>query len=245
VLPDGAEVPAKVLGRDPRLDIALLSVEVARLQPLPLGNSDDVRVGEWLVVLGDSFGDEMTAAAGILSATGREAAGSIVPGRAMGFRTYLQTDARIHRGNSGGPVLDTAGQVIGIALATGDRPGELSFVIPINRVREIVDALRDYGQVARGWLGILVKPVTAELASTLALPNPSGALVTEIKAGSPAARSGLRLNDVILKWGDRDVDHRSLPWIVAATPVGKPTNVTVWRNRAATDIPVVTEKMPE
>ncbi len=245
VLPDGTEVPAKLLGRDPRLDLALLSVDVPRLQPLPLGNSDDVRVGEWLVVLGDPFGDEVSATTGILSASGREAAGSLVPGRAMGFRTFLQTDARIHRGNSGGPVLDTAGQVVGVALATGDRPGELSFAIPINRVREVVDALRDFGQVARGWLGVLVKPVTAELASTLSLPSTTGALVTEIKAGSPAARSGLRAGDVILKWGERDVDNRSLPWIVAATPIGKPTVVTVWRNRAAMDIPVVTDKMPE
>jgi serine protease Do len=245
VLSDGTEVAAKLLGRDPRLDLALLAIDVPRLQPLPLGNSDDVHVGEWLVVLGDAFGEEVTAATGVLSATGRDAAGSIVPGRAMGFRTFLQTDARIHRGNSGGPVLDTAGQVVGVAVATGDRPGELAFAIPINRVREVVDALRDYGQVARGWLGILVKPVTAELAASLALPNPTGALVTEIKAGSPAARSGLRTGDVILKWGERDVDHRSLPWIVAATPIGKPTSVTVWRNRAAADIAVVTDKMPE
>ncbi len=245
VLSDGTEVPAKVLGRDPRLDVALLAIDVPRLQPLPLGNSDDVRVGERLVVLGDAFGDEVTATSGILSATGREAAGSVVPGRGIGFRTFLQTDARVHRGNSGGPVLDTAGQVVGVALATGDHPGELSFAIPINRVREVVDALRDYGQVARGWLGVLVKPVTAELAASLSLPSTTGALVTEIKAGSPAARSGLRAGDVILKWGDRDVDHRSLPWIVAATPIGKPTAVTVWRNRAATDIPVVTDKMPE
>ena len=245
VLPDGTEVPAKVVGRDPRLDLALLSVEVPRLQPLPLGDSDELRVGEWLVVLGDPFGDEVSAAVGIVSATGREAAGSLVPGRAMGFRTFLQTDARIHRGNSGGPVLDTAGQVVGVAVATGDRPGELAFAIPINRVREVVDALRDYGQVARGWLGILVKPVTAELAASLAMPSTTGALVTEIKAGSPAARSGLRAGDVILKWGEREVDHRSLPWIVAATPIGKPTAVTVWRNRAAADIPVVTDKMPE
>ncbi len=245
VLPDGTEVPAKLLGRDPRLDLALLAVDVPRLQPLPLGNSDDVRVGEWLVVLGDPFGDEVTATTGVLSATGREAAGSLVPGRAMGFRTFLQTDARVHRGNSGGPVLDTAGQVVGVAIATGDRPGELSFAIPINRVREVVDALRDFGQVARGWLGVLVKPVTADLAAQLSLPNATGALVTEIKAGSPAARSGLRAGDVILKWGERDVDNRSLPWIVAATPIGKPTNVTVWRNRAATDIPVVTDRMPE
>ncbi|HWU90505.1 MAG TPA: trypsin-like peptidase domain-containing protein [Kofleriaceae bacterium] len=230
---------------DSASDVALISIDVPRLQPLRLGNSDELATGEWVVVLGNAFGDEVTASVGIVSATGREAAGSLVPGRAMGFRTFLQTDARIHRGNSGGPVLDTAGQVIGVAVATGDRPEELSFAIPINRVREALDSLRDYGTVARSWLGVLVKPVTAELAQQLGLPKPAGALVTEVKAGSPAARSALRVGDVILKWADRDVDHRSLPWIVAQTPVGRPIAIAVWRNRAELAVQLVTEKMPE
>jgi serine protease Do len=245
VLPDRRDVPAKLVGRDVRLDLALLSVDVTRLAPLPLGNSDDLQVGEWLVVLGNAFGDEVTASVGVVSATGRDAAGSLVPGRAMGFRTFLQTDARIHRGNSGGPVLDTAGQVVGVAVATGDRPGEVSFAIPINRVKEVIDALRDLGQVARSWLGVLVQPVTAEQAQTAGLAKPSGALVTEVKPGSPAAVAGLRVGDIIVRWGDRDVDHRSLPWIVALAPAGKPVNVGVWRNRAQTTIAVAPQKMPE
>jgi serine protease Do len=270
VLPDRREVPAKLVGRDLRLDVALLSVDVQsesrgrgpagsagaegarpvsinvpRLAPLAMGNSDDLQVGEWLVVLGNAFGDEVTASVGVVSATGREVAGSLVPGRAMGFRTFLQTDARVHRGNSGGPVLDTAGQVVGVAVATGDRLGEVSFAIPINRVKEVVDSLRDFGQVARSWLGVLVQPVDTELARTAGMPKPSGALVTEVKTGSPAARSGLRASDIIVTWGDREVDHRTLPWIVAQTPVGRPTTVTVWRNRAQVQIPVVPEKMPE
>ncbi len=245
VLPGGTEVPAKVAGRDLRLDIALLSIDVPRLHALTLGNSDEVATGEWVVALGNAFGDEVTASAGIISATGREAAGSLVPGRAMGFRTFLQTDARIHRGNSGGPLIDSAGQVVGVAVATGDRPGELSFAVPINRVREALESLREYGTVARSWLGVLVKPVTDELATQLGLPKAAGALVTEIKAGSPAARSTLRVGDVILRWGDRDVDHRQLPWIVAQTPVGKTITLTVWRNRAEAAVPLVTEKMPE
>jgi len=245
VLPGATEVPAKVIGRDVRLDLALLAIDVPRLHALPLGDSDDLQVGEWLVVLGNPFGDEVSASVGVVSATGREGAGSLVPGRAMGFRTYLQTDARIHRGNSGGPVLDTAGQVVGVAVATGDRPGEISFAIPINRVKEVVDALRDHGQVARGWLGVKVKPVTKELAQSLGLPAQQGALVTELVAGSPAAKSTLRVGDVILKWGDRSVDHRNLPWIVAQAPIGKPVALAVWRNRAELSVPIVTEKMPE
>jgi serine protease Do len=258
VLPDRREVPAKLVGRDVRLDVALLSIDVPRLQPLALGNSDDLQVGEWLVVLGDPFGDEVTAAAGVVSATGRDAAGTVnlgagseaAPptfgaGRAMSFRTFLQTDARIHRGNSGGPVLDTAGQVIAIAVATGDRPGEVSFAVPINRIKEIVDALRDVGQASRSWLGAFVQPVDAERAQTAGLAKPSGALVTEIKPSSPAARAGLRVGDIIVGWGDREVDHRSLPWIVAQTPAGHPISVTLWRDHAQQQLAVVPEKMPE
>jgi serine protease Do len=245
VLPDHTEVPAKLVGRDTRLDLALLSIDVPRLIPLPLGNSDDLQVGEWLIALGDPFGDEVTASTGVVSATGREAASSLLQGAAMTYRMFIQTDARIHRGNSGGPVLDSAGEVVGVAVATSDRGGELSFVIPINRVKEVFDALRDYGQVARGWLGAMVKPVTAELADSAALPTAKGALITEIKAGSPAARSGLRAGDIIIKWGEREVDDRSLPWIVAGNPIGKAVTVTVWRSKAEVPIAVVTEKMPQ
>jgi serine protease Do len=261
VLPDRRDVPARRIGRDPRLDLALLSItapgtgsgsgsgdpagELPGLAPLPLGNSDELQVGEWLVVLGDPFGDEVTAAVGVVSATGRDAVGSLVPGRATGFRTFLQTDARIHRGNSGGPVLDTAGQVVGVAVATGDRPGEVSFAVPINRIKEILDALRDTGGVARSWLGVLAQPVSAELAQTAGLAKPSGALVTEVKLGSPAAAAGLRVGDIVLAWGDREVDHRTLPWIVAQAPAGQAVTVAVWRNRARSDVAVTPQRMPE
>lgn len=245
VLPDRRDVPAKRVGRDVRLDLALLSIDVPQLSPLPLGDSDDLQVGEWVVVLGDPFGDEVTASAGVVSATGRDGAGSLVPGRAMGFRTFLQTDARIHRGNSGGPVLDTAGQVVGVAVATGDRPSEVSFAIPISRVKEVLDPLREVGQVSRSWLGVLVQPVTAQAATAAGLVGPTGALVTDVKPGSPAAAAGLRVGDIVLAWGDRDVDHRSLPWIVSLAPPGTPVHVAVWRGRARQQVSVVPQKMPE
>ncbi|CAN5763502.1 hypothetical protein BH11MYX3_BH11MYX3_31880 [soil metagenome] len=248
VLDDTTEIPAKIIGRDVDLDVALLSVDRPRLTPLPLGDSNDLKIGEWIVVLGNPFGEEVTASAGLVSSTGRDAAGSLLQNRGMGFRTFrtfLQTDARIHRGNAGGPVLDTAGRVIGIALATGDRPGELSFVLPINRLKEVVDALRDHGQVARSWLGAKVKPVTEELAQQLGVPAKGGAYITEVVPASPAIRSALRAGDVILRWGDHPVDHRSLPWLVAATPSGQATTLIVWRNHAEIPIAVVTERMPE
>ena len=246
VLPDRSVVPAKVVGTDPRLDLALLSIETkARVQPLQLGDSNGLEVGEWLVVLGDPFGDDVTASAGIVSATGREGAGSLAAGRMMGYRTFVQTDARITRGNSGGPVIDTAGQVVGVADATGDRLGEISFAIPIERVREVIGQLKASGSVARSWLGAKVLPVTAELASSLALPHASGAHITEVEPDSPAARGGLRVDDVILTWDNHEVDHRSLPWLVAQTPAGKAIAVGLWRNHAAVPITVVTEKMRE
>ncbi|CAN5407719.1 hypothetical protein BH11MYX1_BH11MYX1_48810 [soil metagenome] len=250
VLPDRTEVPAKLLGRDIRLDLALLQIEGASnpqrgLQPLPLGDSNNIAVGEWLVVLGDPFCDDVTASVGIVSATGREGAGSLAAGRMMGYRTFIQTDARITRGNSGGPVIDTAGQVVGVAVATSDRVGEVSFAIPIERVREVIAQLRDYGVVARSWLGVKVLPVTAEQANQLALPKPSGALVTEIEAGSPAARAGVRVGDVILSWDNREVDHKSLPWLVAQTPPGKQIALGLWRTKAAVPLTIVTEKMRE
>lgn len=244
VLSDGSEAPAKVIGRDPRLDVALLQIDVPRLHALRMGNSDQLQVGEWIVALGNPFGDEVSAAAGVVSSTGRS--GSLVQGPTLGYRAHIQTDARLHRGNAGGPVIDTAGQVVGMAIAPTERGNnELSFVIPINRIKEVLEALRDYGQVARGWLGVLVKPVTAELAQTLGLPQVGGALVTEVKPGSPAARSTLRTGDVILKWGTQAITDQQLPWVVAATPIGKATEVEVWRNRAAIRLAVITEKMPE
>lgn len=243
VLPDRSEVPAKLIGRDTALDLALLSIDVPRLTPLPLGDSNQIKVGEWVVVLGNAFGDDVSASAGIVSATGREGAGSLAAGRQHGFRTFIQTDARIHRGNSGGPVLDTAGQVIGIAVATGDRPGELSFAIPIERVREVVGQLRDVGAVSRSWLGATVLPVTSSLAQQLALPKVTGAVVTGVENDSPASRVGLRAGDVVLKWDGREIDHRSLPWRVAQTAPNKPVAVVIWRNKSELPITVVTEKM--
>lgn len=250
VLPDRSEVSAKLLGRDTRLDLALLQIDDATnprrgLKPLPLGDSNNIAVGEWLIVLGDPFGDDVTATVGIVSATGREGAGSLAAGRIMGYRTFIQTDARIQRGNSGGPVIDTAGQVVGVAVATGDRVGEVSFVIPIERVREVIGQLRDYGAVARSWLGVKVLPVTAQQANELVLPKSSGALVTEIEGNSPAARGGVKVGDVILSWDNRDVDHKSLPWLVAQTPPGKSITLGVWRAKVAVPLTIVTEKMRE
>ena len=242
---DGTELPARIVGRDPRLDLALLAVDAPRAPALRLADADDIEVGEWAVVLGNPFGDEVTATAGLVAATGRGAAGSLLPGPAIGFRTFLQLDARIHRGNTGGPVLSTAGEVIGVAVATGERPGELSFAVPAARVHEILEPLKRDGVVKRAWIGVLARPVTRQLAEQLGLPAAGGALVTEVKPTSPAAKLGLRPGDVIQRWNGRPVDDRSLPWLAAAAPVGTPVELTVWRDRSVLTTSLLPEPMPE
>jgi serine protease Do len=257
VLDDTTDVAAKVVGRDIDLDIALLSIDLpaqpgsrttALAKPIALGSSADIKLGEWIAVLGNPFGEEVTVTTGVLSSTGREAAGSLMQDRGMSYRTFrmfMQTDARIHRGNSGGPVLDTAGQIIGMAVATSDRVGELSFVLPIDRITEVVKALRDRGRVERSWLGVKVKPVTADLANSLGLPAATGAYVTEVLPGSPAIKAALRAGDVILEWNEHTADNRTLPWLVAETPAGKPNTVVVWRNKMRTVVSVVSEALPQ
>lgn len=246
VLQGGVEVPVRVVGRDRRLDLALAKLELPpalRVAPLPLGSSDELAVGEELVVLGNPFGDEVTAAAGIVAATGRDAGTSIAQGAAASYRALVQTDARIHRGNSGGPVLDRAGRVIGLATATGERPTELSFVVPISRVREVLERLREDGHVTRSWLGALVRPGPAE--SDAAGARSRGALVTQVMPASPAQKSELAVGDVILRWAGREVDHRSLPALVANAPPGQAVEVQVRRGGAERTLAVTVEAMPQ
>ncbi len=245
VLADGASARAKIIGRDPTLDVALLQIDVPRLPTLRLGESAELQVGEWVLALGNPFGDEVTATAGIVQATGRQTAASLHTGTAVLYRSYLQTDADIHRGNSGGPLIDSSGAVVGLAVATGDRPGEVGFAVPIDRVEEILDALHDHGSVARAYLGALVQKVTPELAQRLALPAATGAIVTEVHAGSPAIRAGLRAGDVILEWDGKPVDHRTLPSAVAMTTVGKKVNVKVFRAGGTVVLPVVADRAPQ
>lgn len=245
VLADGRDGPAKVIGRDAKLDIALLSIELPKVDGLILGDSDALKVGEWVVVLGNPFGEAVTASAGIVSATGREAAASLMGSKALGYRTYLQIDARVHRGNSGGPVMNTAGEVVGLAVTTGDRPGELAFAVPINRIKEVLDQLRDYGTVYRAYLGVLVKPITPALVTQLGLPGTNGALITEVRPATPAIKADLRVGDVVLSFDGKAVDATSLPNVVSTTPVGKTVVVTVWRSGGEHAINVLTEKMPE
>lgn len=243
ILADGSVVPAAVVGRDPGLDLALLSIDVPRLEALRFGDSSMLEVGEWVVALGRPFGNEVTASAGIVSATGKRNPGSVFAGPQSLFRSYLQTDARIHRGNTGGPLMNTAGEVVGVAVATDDRPGEISFAIPSNRVKEVLGPLRDHGAVARAYLGAMVAPVPDDLRQ--ALPEPGGAIVTEVQGASPAVRAGLRPGDVILRWNGEPVDDVSLTSAMQTAIVGKKVVLSVHRSGSTIELAVTPAQMPD
>ncbi len=269
VLGDISEMPARVVGVDSRLGIALLGVGNASTPaPTPgpvalaLGNSDDVHVGEWVTAVGNPFGEGVMATVGTISSLGAipgtlataddDAAKTAMPigialHNALGYRSFFVTDARVHRGNSGGAVLDTAGSVVGMAImpADGGTSNELAFIVPINRIKEVLAPLRERGTVTRAWLGALVQPVSPDQAASANMPAATGALITEIKTGSPAAKSPLRVGDIILRWDDRSVDHRTLPYVVSASIPGKTVTVQIWRSGAATTISVAPEQMPE
>jgi serine protease Do len=224
-LANGKEYDGKVIGRDPKTDLALVKVEgSADLHPLSLGNSDDLKVGSWVVAIGSPFGLEQTVTAGIVSAKGR------VIGSGP-YDDFIQTDASINPGNSGGPLVNMRGEVIGIntaIIASGQRIG---FAIPINMAKEIVPQLEEKGHVTRGWLGVGIQEVTPELAKSFDLKEKKGALVAQVFSSSPAEKAGIEQGDVIVEFDGKEVaDAKDLPRMVASTPVGKVVNIKLSRN---------------
>lgn len=249
VTADGVEHLARVVGRDPKLDVALLAIDgAARMTALPLGDSDRAQVGEWVAALGDPFGHGATVSAGVLSGLQQLDAQSLIEPDEHRYRGYLQTDASIHAGNSGGPLLNMAGEVIGINTAvapTAGRASPIGYAVPINRAKAILPQLKEAGHVTRAWLGIYVRPVTPELAQKLGLDAPRGAYVTGVYEGSPAARGGIERGDVVLQLNGTDVDHRNLPWLAATTPVGSRMELSLWRGKGPLHLQITAEKMPE
>ncbi len=227
-LANGRTLDAKIIGRDPRTDLAVLKVESD--EPLPFvkwGNSGISRVGDWIMAIGNPFGLGGTVTAGIISARGRNI-------NQQGYVDFLQTDASINRGNSGGPMFNMDGDVIGINTAifspTGGSVG-IGFAIPSNLAKHTVDQLVEFGRTKRGWLGVRIQAVTDEIAEGLGLEKASGALVAEVTSGGPAEASGLQVGDVILTFDSREVvEMRHLPRIVTETKIGARVEVIVWRN---------------
>ena len=221
--------PATLLGRDPKTDIAVLKIDAGReqLQPVVFGDSDAMRVGDWVVAIGNPFGLGGSVTAGIVSARGRD----IGTGP---YDDFIQTDAAINRGNSGGPLFNLEGEVIGINTAifsqTGGSVG-VSFAIASNLASNVVMQLRDFGETRRGWLGVFIQQITPEIAEGFGLDSEKGALISSVHSGSPAEDAGLQAGDVVLSFDGKDIDAmRNLPRIVAESTIGEPLPMVVLRN---------------
>jgi len=242
-LQDGGQYSARVVGRDAMTDLALVKIDAER--PLPhvtWGNSDTTRVGDWVLAIGNPFGLDNTVSSGIISARGRDI-------HAGPYDDFLQIDAAINRGNSGGPTFDLNGNVIGINTAIYSPNGGsvgIGFAIPANLARPVVEQLKANGKVARGWLGVQIQQVTPEIAESFGLPKPEGALVAGVNADGPAARAGMAQGDIILSVNGHDISRmRELPLVVAQTAIGETAAVKVWRGNAETTLRPVIGEMPE
>ncbi len=241
---DGNDVPATVVGLDTSTDIGLLRIDAPNLVPVPLGDSDRLAVGDWVVAIGNPFGLSHTVTAGIVSARGRTQADVRLD--EFGLFNFIQTDAAINQGNSGGPLFDMRGEVVGMNTAIHATGEGIGFAIPINMVKVILPHLRTRGRFERAWLGIVIADVPRELLSQLRLGEPHGALVGGIRPGSAAAAAGLRTDDVILAFNDEPIERSSeLPWLAATAGVGTRVRLRVWRDGEAIDVPVVLGALPQ
>ena len=219
---------AKVIGADPLSDIAVLKIESKeKFLPVRFGNSDKARIGDWVIAIGNPFGLGGTVTSGIISARNR----SIGLSR---YEDYIQTDASINSGNSGGPLFDMNGDVIGINTAILGRSGNvgIGFSIPSNSAKIVIDQLIEFGETKRGWLGVRIQDVTKEIADVEKLDEPRGALVASVAPNSPSEKAGVKSGDIILEFnGEKIKQMKELPMIVARTEVGKKVKVKIWRNK--------------
>lgn len=243
ILQNEKRLKAEVVGRDPKTDLAVLRVKPETdLPAVAWGNSDTARVGDWVLAIGNPFGLGGTVTAGIVSARGRDI-------NSGPYDDFIQTDASINRGNSGGPLFNMTGEVVGINTAilspTGGSIG-IGFAVPAATARGIVSQLVRYGYTRRGWLGVRIQRVTQEIAESLGLKDTAGALVASVAEGSPAAKGNIKAGDVILRFDGKLVSEmRRLPRIVAETEIGRGVNVQVWRQRKSVDTTVVVGELEE
>ncbi|MFZ9037543.1 MAG: DegQ family serine endoprotease [Gammaproteobacteria bacterium] len=235
------EYIAQVIGSDEASDVAVLKVDDENLPTLKIGDSDDLKVGEWVLAIGSPFGFDATVTAGIVSAKGRSLpSDNYVP--------FIQTDVAINPGNSGGPLFNLDGEVVGINSQIYSRSGGfmgLSFAIPIEMAVDVANQIKETGSVARGWLGVLIQEVTRELAESFGMENPHGALVAKVLEDSPAAEAGLEVGDVIVEFNGKKVMRSSgLPPLVGRAKVGKEADVTVIRDKKRRNIGVLIAQLP-
>ena len=234
---------SKVLGHDSKTDLALLKVDPTEpLKAASFGDSSKMRVGDWVMAIGNPFGLGGTVTVGIVSATKRDI-------NAGPYDDFIQTDAAINRGNSGGPLFNMDGQVIGVNTAIISPSGGsigIGFAVPSNSAMQVIAQLKDFGETRRGWLGVHVQNVTKEIAESLGLKEPTGALVAQVSPDSPAATAGIQPSDVILKFDGEPVETmRGLPRAVASTPIGKSVVVDLLRKGETLSVNVTVGRLPE
>ena len=242
-LQDNTTLKATLVGKDERTDMAVLKVTSDKtLRAVSFADSDTVRVGDWVLAIGNPFGLGGSVTAGIVSARGRDI-------RQGPYDDFIQTDAAINRGNSGGPLFDMAGRIIGINTAIYSPSGGsvgIGFSVPSNLARTVVAQLREYGRARRGWLGVSIQQVTPEIAESMQLKEPSGALVGRVNEGGPADKAGIRGGDIILRFNGQEMkEMRTLPRVVAETEIGKQVPVVVWRDGKETTVTASVGELPE
>ncbi|MFS8978366.1 DegQ family serine endoprotease [Cupriavidus necator] len=240
-LPDKREFKAKLIGSDKRTDVALLKIEASGLPRLPLGDSNKIRAGEWVLAIGSPFGLDNSVTAGIVSAKGRDT-GDYLP--------FIQTDVAVNPGNSGGPLINLRGEVIGINSQIYSRSGGymgISFAIPIDEALRVTEQLKTTGRVTRGRIAVAIGDVTKEVADSLGLGRARGALVGSVEPGGPAEKAGIEAGDIILKFNGRDIERASdLPRLVGDTKPGTRVPLQLWRKGATREVTItVTELEPD
>jgi serine protease Do len=239
---DRRELLAKVIGSDKRSDVALLKIEAKDLPFLKPGKPDELKVGEWVLAIGSPFGFENTATAGIVSAKGRS-----LPNE--NYIPFIQTDVAINPGNSGGPLFNMNGEVVGINAQIYSRSGGymgLAFSVPIDLAMQVADQLRNGGKVKRGWLGVTIQDVSRDLAEALDMDKPFGALISSVLPDSPASKSDLQLQDVIIEYNGKPVRHSSdLPFYVGRSKVGTVADIKVLRSGKSRNVKVTIGQLPE
>jgi len=240
-LTDRREFIAKVIGTDPKSDVALIRIDARDLPVVKIGNAKDVKPGQWVVAMGSPFGFENSVTAGIVSAKSRSLPGD-------GYVPFIQTDVAVNPGNSGGPLFDMDGNVIGINSQIYSQTGGymgLSFAIPIDVAMHVKDELQKHGKVTRGRIGVAVQNVNQSLAQSFGMKKPEGALVSSVEDNGPAAKAGIKPGDVILAWNGTPVDESSsLPVLVADTAPGKAAQVRVWRDGKKQTLNLTVGSMP-
>ena len=239
---DKREFKAEIIGRDPKTDLALIKIEGAKeLEPLTLGDSEKLEVGDWVVAIGNPYALENTVTAGIVSAKFRQIGTS-------SYDNYIQTDASINRGNSGGPLLNTQGEVIGINTAIFSQTGGsigIGFAIPINTAKDLLPQLKK-GKVVRAWLGVMIQSISQDLKNSLNLKDTKGALVADVTEDGPAEKAGFKRGDVIVAFDGKDINESNdLPLIVSATPVGKKVSVDILRDGKEMTLQAKLGELPE